>query len=129
MSLASVRPDAWDSCGGRPRSWIVPVALVATLAVLAAALFVLRWAGAVSPPPFVGAAPPLWFVFPLGLLFLWLLIVFVVRPWGWNRYRGWGGRWPNEIDAHEVVRLRYARGDISRAQMDELLRDLAETHR
>ena len=132
MNAGSSGADAQvgrDACVGRSRFWIVPVTAVAILVVLASGLLALTWTGRISPPSVGGAAPPFWFLFPLGFLSFWILILVVARPWGWSRPRGWDRGWPTDPDAVEVVRIRFARGEISRAQMDDLLRGLAETPR
>jgi uncharacterized membrane protein len=132
MNVADGRSDApvrRSACSAPSRFGILPLVVVAAIALLVAVGFLLTGAGAIPPPPSVGGAPPIWFLFPLGCLLCGALIFFVSRPWGGNRYGGGGRGWPNELDADEVVRLRFARGDISKAQLDELLHELAETPR
>ncbi|TLZ46107.1 MAG: SHOCT domain-containing protein [Methanobacteriota archaeon] len=61
-----------------------------------------------------------WFFFLLFFLFFWGF-----RWWGW----GWYGRpyWRYRDDAHEILRARYARGEITKDQFDQMMRDL-ESH-
>lgn len=64
-----------------------------------------------------------WIFFFLFFLFFWGL------PWlggrGWRRY----GRpyWRYQDDAHAILRTRYARGEITRDQFEQMMRDL-ESH-
>jgi putative membrane protein len=56
----------------------------------------------------------------LWLVFLGTIMFFVVYALG-------GGRWtrrPDEDDALEIAKRRYARGDISREEFDQIRRDL-----
>ena len=76
--------------------------------------------------PFFG-----WFFFPIGFIFFFIFIFFVFRlvfwglgGWGWRRgyYRygyGYG-------DAREILRQRYARGEITKDQFDQMMRDLEQ---
>ena len=74
--------------------------------------------------PFFG-----WFFFPFGFFFIFFLIFFVgrmiFRPWGWGG--GWSHRyWYGYGDAHEILRQRYARGEITKEQFDQMSRDLEQ---
>lgn len=62
-----------------------------------------------------------------GVVFLFILAFMVVRFafWG-SRGRQTGYRWSN-FDAEEILRQRYARGEISKEQFDQMLRDLRES--
>ena len=71
-----------------------------------------------------------WFFWPFGtvvfLLFLFLIFRFIF--WGWG---GWGWRrryWYGYGygDAREILRQRYARGEISKEQFDQMTRDLEQ---
>jgi uncharacterized membrane protein len=120
--------DTWTAeCGPRTRFWIVPVAILGTLVAVGVGVLILAWAGLFSPPPSGGAYPPFWFVFPLGFVLFWVIVVVVVRPWRRQNGWGWGRGWQPYIEAGEMVRIRFARGEISKDQMTSLLRDLDET--
>jgi len=74
------------------------------------------------PMPFFG-----WFFWPFGLLFL-VFIIFGVsrmfwRPWGRGYY---GGGWQRFGTPEEILRRRYARGDITKDQFDQMMRDLQQ---
>ena len=83
-----------------------------------------------QPPTSAGSA-----AFPFGFGWVWNVvgIFFLVwvfawvfgwaRPWGWRRYRwryGYG-------DEYAILRERYARGEITNEQFDQMTRDL-EAH-
>jgi len=67
------------------------------------------------------------FFFPFGIL-LFFLIVFVIarlifRPWGWGYRRAY---WRHHSEAAEIVKARYARGEITKEQFDQMMRDLEQ---
>jgi uncharacterized membrane protein len=70
-----------------------------------------------------------YFFFPFGFLIFILFIFFVFRFafWGWW---GWGwrrrGYYGNYYDAKEILRMRYARGEITKEQFDQMMRDIEE---
>ena len=70
-----------------------------------------------------------WFFFPFGFIFF-LIIVFAIGrllfwPWagGWRR-----GYWYHHDEAAEILRQRYARGEITKEQFAQMMKDL-EQHR
>lgn len=78
-------------------------------------------------PPTSGTEPRWYFApffFPFGFFFLLFFLFFafrwIFRPWGW----GWGHPYWHRMDAAEVLRLRYARGEISREQFAQMTQDL-----
>jgi putative membrane protein len=78
--------------------------------------------GTTYPMPFFG-----WFFWPLGFLFVLFIIFGVARllwfPWGRGYYRrGWYGFGTPE----EILRRRYARGEITKDQFDQMMRDLEQ---
>jgi uncharacterized membrane protein len=99
------------------------------------ALVVLLLVGLFVVPAFYGlpARPYAYpfFFFPFGFL-IFFVIFFVVRGlfWGW----GWGwrggysrGYWRGQGyygDATEILRQRYARGEINKDQFEQMMRDL-----
>jgi uncharacterized membrane protein len=66
-----------------------------------------------------------WFFFPFGFIFLVFFVFFIGRllfwPWGWRR-----GYWYHRDEAGEILRQRYARGEISKEQLDQMMRDLEQ---
>jgi putative membrane protein len=107
--------------------WIV-IGLLALLIVGSLALWGISLATGHAPLFFFGPYR-FFFFFPLGFIFFLFFIFFIIRLvfwggwWGWGRggryYRGyyWG-------DAKEVLRQRYARGEITKEQFDQMNRDL-----
>jgi uncharacterized membrane protein len=81
----------------------------------------------------LGAAPwstyPRPFFFPFGFFFVPLAIFglfalfWAFSPW---RRRYYPGYWHYRDDAHEILRQRYARGEITKDQFDQMRRDLEE---
>ncbi len=69
-----------------------------------------------------------WFFFPFGFFFIFFIIFAVSRlffwPWGWGWRRGY--YWNHYGDAHEILRQRYARGEITKEQFDQMMRDLEQ---
>lgn len=69
-----------------------------------------------------------WFFFPFGFLFFFLFIFLILRLVFWRGYRGWG-YWGHRRywgDAKEILRQRYARGEITKDQFEQMLRDLEQ---
>ena len=67
----------------------------------------------------------------LSFLFVCFLVIMVFRffLWGsWNHRMGWGmhrmSGGGSSMDAVEILRQRYARGEITKEQFDQMLRDL-----
>jgi uncharacterized membrane protein len=115
-------------CDGPRRFWLIPVAVLGTLIAAAVVFWTLVAVRVLPAPPFAGPYPPLWFIFPIGFLLFWLLVILLIaRRGGWVGRRGWG--WEARVDAEEVVRIRYARGEISREEMSQRLDGLQESSR
>ena len=69
-----------------------------------------------------------WGFFPFGLIFLCILFfIFRIVFWGWG---GWGWRRGyyryGYGDPREIIRQRYARGEITKEQFDQMMRDLEQ---
>jgi len=81
-----------------------------------------------SPRPF-GYYYPMFPIFPFGFfvgLFWIFIIVMVVR---WLVWPGWWGRrryWRYGDESYYILRQRYARGEITKEQYDQMMRDLNE---
>lgn len=114
-------PFGWGSAGWRGW-WIVPLVLVTGFLLVAVVATVLGW----GPPaaPGYGPAPFYWPLFPLGFFVVLFVAFFVVRwaVWG-GRWWGGGGRW-EPLSAGDVLRLRYARGELTAEQFRQMSREL-----
>ncbi len=104
-------------------------------------LVILLLAGLVAVPFLYGLParpytyyPFPFFFFPFGFLIFLFVIFFAVRALLWGLGWGWGwrggyarGYWRGHGyygDATEILRQRYARGEISKDQFDQMTRDL-----
>jgi uncharacterized membrane protein len=124
LSSTARTPD----CDGPRRFWLIPVVVLGTLIAAAVVFWTLVVVRILPTPPFAGPYPPLWFIFPIGFLLFWLLVILLIaRRGGWVGRWGWG--WESRLDAEEVVRIRYARGEISREEMSQRLHGLQESSR
>ncbi|MGP8124786.1 MAG: SHOCT domain-containing protein [Nitrososphaerales archaeon] len=67
------------------------------------------------------------FFFPFGILFFFLLVFLIARlifwPWRGGYRRAY---WHHYGDAKEIVKARYARGEITKEQFDQMMRDLEQ---
>jgi putative membrane protein len=74
--------------------------------------------------PFFG-----WIFFPFGFIFFFIFVFFIFRLafWGWG---GWGWRRGyyryGYGEPREIIRQRYARGEITKEQFDQMMRDLEQ---
>ena len=97
--------------------------ILAILVVAVVALFAAVLTHGFLPGPYYGYPWYGWWFFPFGILFFFMFVFFVARlvlwPLGWRR-RYWYGYG----DAREILRQRYARGEISKDQFDQMRRDL-----
>jgi uncharacterized membrane protein len=66
----------------------------------------------------------LWLFF--GLFLVFGLIRFLLWPWRWGGYRR--RYWNRYDDAYRILRERYAKGEITKDQLDQMTRDL-DQHR
>jgi putative membrane protein len=84
-----------------------------------------------APTGMMYAPVGFWF-FPLGFLFVIFLVFFAIRlafwgpRWGWygHRHGPWGPMGFAHSEPEDVVRHRYASGEITREQYDTMMRDL-----
>ncbi|HWM53353.1 MAG TPA: SHOCT domain-containing protein [Thermoplasmata archaeon] len=76
---------------------------------------------------------PFFFFFPFGffifIFFLFFAFRVFFRPWGWGGW-GWGG-YPMYGRSHdgaaEILRRRYASGEITKDQFDQMMRDIQQS--
>lgn len=112
--------------GGWYSRWWLLVPLL-FLGVLVTAAVLSAWLGGGPPfPVSSGAAPWFWPVFPLGFFLLFVLIFGGLRwtVWGYGggyRWRDLGG-----VSAVEILRRRFARGEISAEQFRQMSRELGD---
>ena len=115
----------------RARNWFLWVvaafAVVALVAFLGAVLFHNYFYPGGMPAAYYGYPGFGWWFFPFGFIFFLIFLFFVFRVifwgWGWRR-RYWYGY--GYTDAHEILRQRYARGEITKEQFDQMTRDLEQ---
>ncbi len=109
---------------GRSRAWIwIPVGVLALLGIVLVASLMFG-------PTAFSRGPSPWFPFFGFWAFLWIFIVFGVLRWflwpGWGYRRGYrGGYWRGD-EAVDIARSRYARGEITKEQFDEVMRGLGQ---
>ncbi len=67
----------------------------------------------------------------LFFAFFWVLKLIFWGGWGWRYRRGygggyWGGHgyWRNRDTSYYILRERYAKGEITKEQYDQMMRDL-----
>jgi uncharacterized membrane protein len=121
MSASIVRRD-WR--------WVwVPIGLVLGVAGIVTAVAALYGLGVIPRP-----TPAPWFPFFgfwvfFGFLAFFWVVRWLVWPWGWG-YRGRYARVPWHGDtAFEIARARFARGEITKEQFDQLAWDLDASDR
>jgi len=116
------------------KEWILlPLLVVSGLAV--AVLTFWQYDYSVSPPPYSITQPWFGWWFPFGWFFfipIFFIILFAFRSffWGgswWGRGSYYDGR--NHDPAHEILRERFARGEITKEQYEEMVRDLERSGR
>lgn len=121
--------------GERPRGglhwlgWVVfglvLVAIIAFFGSMSAIGFYPQ--GMLAGPPYYG-----WYFFPFGLVFFVIFVVIIFRLVFWG-FGGWGwrrGYWYSSAyrygDPREVLRWRYAKGEITKEQFDQMMKDLEQ---
>jgi len=115
-----------------PFGWGI-VALIAILAILVVGGLAFGVERAASAPaaigyPYYGFFPFGFFFFPFGFIFFFIIVFFVFRflfwGWGWGgRYRWYGRYWGGPA---EILKERYARGEITKEQFEQMMRDLEQ---
>lgn len=106
------------------RTWTILLAAVLLTAAAAVVLGVLGWSGPFRP--WSGPFPLLWPFFPLGFFVLFFLLFGILRFAWWGPRWGWGAWGAPTASAKEVLRIRFARGEITREQLRQMARDLDE---
>lgn len=108
--------------------WAIVILLLAAVIASTAALLTHMYPYSPMMPYYGYPLFGWWFFFPFGLIFIFILIFFVTRlafwPWGWGG--GWRRGYYRYGDAREILRQRYARGEISKDQYEQMMRDLEQ---
>jgi len=63
-----------------------------------------------------------WIWIPFAFFFLFFVLRWFFWPWGWGYGRGY---WTGD-DAYSILRERFARGEITKEQFEQMSRDLQE---
>ncbi len=104
-------------------------AIVAVIALLGALALVIG----ISRPTGVGYYPffPFFGFGWIGALFAFFFVFWIGRWifWGWGW--GWGGHYPRRYwryrdESYYIIRERYASGEITKDQYDQMMRDLQQ---
>ncbi len=72
------------------------------------------------------------FFFPFGFIFFLFFLFFIFGwfrwwGWGWWGWRGYPMTWGYHDSAAEILRVRYARGEITKDQFDQMMRDIEQS--
>jgi len=129
-SNASTTPNSGLSSNRARRGMMGWIFGALVLLLLVGVFVVPFFYGSVAGPN--GYYPRPYFFFPFGFLIFFFVIFFVSRGlfggWGWGWRGGYsrgywrhGGYWG---DAEEILKLRYAKGEITKEQFDQMMRDL-----
>src|SRR3989337_2567946 len=101
-----------------PRKWIsAGLAVMFVLIGVATILSILLFRG--TYPSMMGFRFG-WFPI-IGLFFLFIILKWIFFPWGWGYRRYY---WRDEDRALQTIRERYAKGEITKEQYEQILKDL-----
>ncbi|MDA4136950.1 MAG: SHOCT domain-containing protein [Thaumarchaeota archaeon] len=104
------------------------ILILVLLGIFAASLAFTGWLSYVGSGPYFGRG---FFFFPFGFFFVILVVFFAFRLLFW----GWGGHWNRGYyrtgygggSALEILNQRYARGEITKDQYEQMKRDIQQT--
>lgn len=102
----------------------------APLLLLAGVFAVVLIVGLIVRVTSPGAPGPFWFpFFGFWWVFLFFAFFWAARwffwPWGWGGGYYRRGYWPRD-ESYYILRERYARGEITKEQYDQMMRDLTQ---
>ncbi len=131
MKVSGIMSSMSQSNSRRSLRWALPV-LIGAATLIAILLGIQLYVYSLSPP--VYSVPHLWFGwwFPFGWFFfipVFFLVFFALRwfvwgGWCWGRGWGYGGYY---FDSPlETLRQRFAKGEITKEQYDDMMRKLSE---
>src|SRR6266705_149817 len=83
----------------------------------------------VGPGAGIGYFP--FFFFPFGFFIFVFFLFFLFRGrggWGWRGYPMYGRYHYGPDGAAEILRRRYASGEITKDQFDHMMRDIEQSH-
>jgi len=114
----------YGSYGDRPHRSYWGVGLAALILVVLLLIFATWTIHPYYPAPamYYGGW---WFFFPFGFIFFIFVLFFIGRlifwPWGsgWRR-----NYWYRHDEAYYTLRQRYAKGEITKDQYDQMMKDL-----
>ncbi|HZY46393.1 MAG TPA: SHOCT domain-containing protein [Candidatus Bathyarchaeia archaeon] len=115
----------------RPRH-IFAWGIFALLAVIVATVAISAFLYATRAAPAPGTDYPFFFFpFPLFFIFGFFVFFWIVRwlffPWRWGWGWGYGRRyWRYQDESYYIIRERYARGEITKEQFEQMMRDLQQ---
>ncbi len=126
----SPSPRLSETCGrGPPFGW-TPVVIVASVLVVAVAWLTLEWLQILPRYGPTGAGwstGPFSLLWPFGFLLFFLTLFILLRFALWGPAHRWGSYSEGVSDSREVLRRRYAQGEISREDFHRMWRDLEGT--
>lgn len=107
------------------RPWGMFIFVTIIIVLLIAVIVVTAAAGHAAPIgyPYYGY----WFFFPLGFLLTLFIILAVARLLFWPRPWRMGRRLRYMNDPVYILRQRYARGEITKEQFDQMMKDLRDS--
>jgi putative membrane protein len=105
--------------------WVILILGIVIIVIVGFALFAFTFIQPTPASHYFYYRP---FFFPFGLffgIFMLLLIVGTLRwifwPWGWRYERKY---WRYHDQSYAILRQRYARGEITKEQFEQMMQDL-----
>lgn len=103
------------------------IAFLAVIGTIAALGFIFVRPEAVVYYPYGYGFFPFGFLFPLLFIFAAFWIVrWLFFPWRWGYSRRYRREWGYGDRAYYILRERYARGEITKDEYDQMMRDLQQ---